>query len=73
MNEDGFRTGCASISWAHRRGFNPQDGCRRIMPESDADCRPRIGCRMQDFWMVVFTVVFFVLAFAYVQACQKLR
>jgi len=28
---------------------------------------------MQDFWMVVFTVVFFVLAFSYVQACQKLR
>jgi len=28
---------------------------------------------MQDVWMVVFTVVFFVLAFSYVQACQKLR
>jgi len=28
---------------------------------------------MQDFWMVVFTVVFFALAFGYVQACQKLR
>jgi len=28
---------------------------------------------MQDIWMLVFTVVFFGLAFAYVQACHKLR
>jgi len=28
---------------------------------------------MQDFWMLFFTVVFFVLAFSYVHACQKLR
>jgi hypothetical protein len=35
--------------------------------------RLETGAKMQDFWMVVFTVVFFVLAFSYVQACQKLR
>jgi len=28
---------------------------------------------MQDFWMLLFTVVFFGLAFLYVKACQKLR
>jgi len=28
---------------------------------------------MQDFTMLLFTVVFFVLAFLYVKACQKLR
>jgi len=28
---------------------------------------------MQDFWMLLFTVVFFGLAFGYVYACQKLR
>ena len=27
----------------------------------------------QDVVMVLFTVVFFVLAFLYVKACQKLR
>jgi hypothetical protein len=28
---------------------------------------------MQDVWMLLFTVAFFVLAFLYVKACQKLR
>ena len=28
---------------------------------------------MQDVWMLLFTAVFFVLAFLYVKACQKLR
>ena len=28
---------------------------------------------MQDLTMVLFTVVFFVVAFLYVKACQKLR
>jgi len=28
---------------------------------------------MQDALMVVFTVVFFTVAFLYVKACQKLR
>jgi hypothetical protein len=29
--------------------------------------------RMQDAVMLLFTVVFFALAFLYVKACQKLR
>jgi hypothetical protein len=29
--------------------------------------------RMQDEVMLLFTVVFFALAFLYVKACQKLR
>jgi len=28
---------------------------------------------MQDLVMLLFTVIFFVLAFLYVKACQKLR
>jgi len=28
---------------------------------------------MQDLTMLVFTVIFFALAFLYVKACQKLR
>jgi hypothetical protein len=28
---------------------------------------------MQDLTMLLFTIVFFVLAFLYVKACQKLR
>jgi hypothetical protein len=28
---------------------------------------------MQDIWMLLFTALFFGLAFAYVQACHKLR
>jgi hypothetical protein len=28
---------------------------------------------MQDLAMLLFTVIFFVLAFLYVKACQKLR
>jgi len=28
---------------------------------------------MQDLWMLLFTAVFFALAFLYVKACQKLR
>ena len=34
------------------------------------------GCRrvgMQDAFMLLFTVVFFAVAFLYVKACQKLR
>jgi hypothetical protein len=31
------------------------------------------GIGMQDLTMVFFTAVFFVLAFLYVKACQKLR
>jgi hypothetical protein len=43
-----------------------------------AGCSSLTGCReldrtMQDFWMVFFTAAFFVMAFSYVRACQKLR
>jgi hypothetical protein len=31
------------------------------------------GVAMQDVTMLLFTVVFFGLAFLYVKACQKLR
>jgi len=31
------------------------------------------GFAMQDLTMLFFTLVFFVLAFLYVKACQKLR
>jgi hypothetical protein len=42
------------------------------------DCRRNfrhgeLGQAMQDLWMVLFTVIFFGLAFGYVHACQKLR
>lgn len=33
----------------------------------------KIGSGMQDFWMLLFTAVFFTLAFLYVRACEKLR
>ena len=32
-----------------------------------------LGSAMQDLVMLVFTAVFFTLAFLYVRACQKLR
>jgi hypothetical protein len=38
-----------------------------IMPDESA--RPA----MQDLTMLLFTVIFFALAFLYVKACQKLR
>ena len=38
-----------------------------MMPDESA--RPA----MQDLTMLLFTVVFFALAFLYVKACQKLR
>ncbi len=31
------------------------------------------GVAMQDLAMLLFTVIFFALAFLYVKACQKLR
>ena len=39
------------------------------LPQAILDLRPA----MQDLTMLAFTVVFFVLAFLYVKACQKLR
>jgi len=39
-----------------------------------AQVRPELGsCFMQDALMLLFTVVFFAVAFLYVKACQKLR
>jgi hypothetical protein len=38
-----------------------------MMPDESA--RPA----MQDLTMLLFTVIFFALAFLYVKACQKLR
>jgi hypothetical protein len=35
--------------------------------------RPAMPNLTQDVVMLLFTVVFFVLAFLYVKACQKLR
>jgi hypothetical protein len=35
--------------------------------------RPEMQNLMQDAVMLLFTVVFFGLAFLYVKACQKLR
>jgi hypothetical protein len=39
------------------------------MPPIAGTARPS----MQDVTMLVFTVVFFAVAFLYVKACQKLR
>jgi hypothetical protein len=33
----------------------------------------RKGLSMQDFWMVLFTAIFFTAGFSYVAACRKLR
>jgi hypothetical protein len=38
-----------------------------------ADANGALRPAMQDLTMLLFTVVFFVLAFLYVKACQKLR
>ena len=39
-----------------------------------AECGSKTGrSRMQDAVMLLFTVVFFGVAFLYVKACQKLR
>jgi len=43
------------------------------MGSGETDATARIGNRMQDATMLLFTVVFFGLAFLYVKACQKLR
>jgi hypothetical protein len=42
-------------------------------PDSENKACGELGRAMQDFWMLLFTVVFFGLAFGYVYACQKLR
>ncbi len=53
--------------------------CRPALLRCDFDCETFIakpGLRdpaMQDVTMLLFTLVFFGLAFLYVKACQKLR
>jgi hypothetical protein len=37
------------------------------------NCSSNCGVAMQDVVMLLFTVIFFGLAFLYVKACQKLR
>jgi hypothetical protein len=51
-----------------REGFAIGRG-RRSLPGRKEFERPA----MQDVVMLLFTAVFFVLAFLYVKACQKLR
>jgi hypothetical protein len=48
------------------------DGNRPINPLEASGATPD-GVDMQDVTMLLFTVVFFGLAFLYVKACQKLR
>jgi hypothetical protein len=45
-----------------------ETGARHFSPP-----RPIASVAMQDLTMLFFTALFFVLAFLYVKACQKLR
>ena len=53
-----------------RRNCGPVSRGRAGLKNAASDCR-RVG--MQDAFMLLFTVVFFAVAFLYVKACQKLR
>ena len=66
------------LHWATR--WIPLSLLRCMKPNLNGSTSP--GCSspdekvrpaMQDVTMVLFTVVFFALAFLYVKACQKLR
>jgi hypothetical protein len=46
----------------------PPRGARNSVPG-----RLELREQMQDLLMLVFTVIFFAVAFLYVKACQKLR
>jgi hypothetical protein len=48
-------------------GVKDRKGSTRVEPPGT------VRSDMQDVIMLVFTAVFFVLAFLYVRACQKLR
>jgi hypothetical protein len=61
-------------------GFRPCGNERNAHPVLRNTVRHRLelklrdeGLRMQDVVMLLFTVVFFAVAFLYVKACQKLR
>jgi hypothetical protein len=54
----------------HGRALQPEASPAQCSWNSDLQLgRPA----MQDLVMLLFTVVFFALAFLYVKACQKLR
>jgi hypothetical protein len=45
-----------------------------VLPAAASPARRKLGIyRMQDAVMLLFTVVFFAVAFLYVKACHKLR
>ncbi len=51
-------------------GYKPVDAYRqKTVHRAPGKARPA----MQDLTMLLFTVIFFALAFLYVKACQKLR
>ncbi len=52
-------------SFKHGNG-RPLAGIHRAVPRSERTA-------MQDVVMLLFTAIFFALAFLYVMACQKLR
>jgi hypothetical protein len=58
-----------------RAPAEPADNKRKLLFDDHAGAVPAEtwSSRMQDAVMLLFTVVFFVLAFLYVKACQKLR
>jgi hypothetical protein len=65
----------AGSRWLRRTG---QNNGLCSAPASPAQCSWNSDLQfgrpaMQDVTMLLFTVVFFALAFLYVKACQKLR
>ena len=59
-------------------GFPPCGSERNVYAVPGETVRHRLelkdeGLAMQDVAMLLFTVVFFAVAFLYVKACQKLR
>jgi hypothetical protein len=55
--------------------FGAAPGINLLGSESPGYCSPdeKVRPAMQDVTMLLFTIVFFGLAFLYVKACQKLR
>jgi hypothetical protein len=53
----------------------PESFLSRRLPQRPAHGseKPAMQTLLQDLTMLLFTVVFFGLAFLYVKACQKLR
>jgi hypothetical protein len=70
------------LDQAERRSLNLATPARTLPAMSFAEHNANPGwlnagpdgeSAMQDLLMLLFTVIFFVLAFLYVRACQKLR